>query len=79
MSNLKDILKNGRIVMFGYSDKNLPIDLNIQDEKFYVYNKKPNELIGRSYEKYVRKYFDVSEISRGRSNLVFLDNEAAKV
>ena len=38
MNNLKDILRSGRIVMFGYCDKNLPIDLNIQDEKFCIYN-----------------------------------------
>ena len=64
MNNLKDILRSGRIVMFGYSDKNLPIDLNIQDEKFCIYNKTPKELIGRSYEKHVRKYFDVRSISQ---------------
>ena len=39
MNNLKDILKSGRILMYGYSDKNLPVDLNIQDESFCIYNK----------------------------------------
>ena len=59
MNNLKDILKSGRILMYGYSDKNLPVDLNIQDERFCMYSKAPKELIGRSYEKFVRKYFDI--------------------
>ena len=63
MNNLKDILRSDKILMFGYCDKNLPIDLNIQDEKFCIYSKTPKELIGRSYEKFVRKIIYSSKIN----------------
>lgn len=78
MNNLKDILRAGRILMYGYKDDNLPIDLNSEDERLCIYSQTPQELAGKPYEKFVRKYLNIQEISRGRSNLVFLDNEAIK-
>ena len=78
MNDLKNILKSGRILMYGYNNENLPDNINVQDERLCIYSKNPKKLNGKGYENFVRKYHNIQEISRGRSNVVFLDNEAIK-
>ena len=64
--------------MYGYNDENLPDNINVQDERLCIYSKNPKKLNGKGYENFVRKYHNIQEISRCRSNVVFLDNEAIK-
>ena len=67
MNDLKNILKSGRILMYGYNDENLPDNINVQDEKLHIYSKNPNKLNGKGYENFVRKYHNIQEISRCRT------------
>ena len=54
MNNLKDILRAGRILMYGYKDDNLPFDLNSEDERLCIYSQTPKELAGKLYEKFIK-------------------------
>ena len=78
MNDLKNILKSGRILMYGYNDENLPDNINVQDERLHIYSKNPNKLNGKGYENFVRKYDTTKDIGWSKADIVFLDNEAIK-
>ena len=78
MNNIKELLQNGQILMYGYKDENLPRDIDLDSAKLTIYSQSPGKLKNKKYDRFVNKYQNIQEISRGRSNLVFLDNEAIK-
>ena len=70
MNNLKDILRSGRIVMFGYSDKNLPIDLNIQFSKINIYYINGNS----SFSNKVKYLFNlINDVSNQKKSYLYND------
>jgi len=72
-------LVSGSCLFYGYSDKDLPKEFKINDNKVFVYSLTPNKLKNRSYSNVVRKLQSVADLSIYKADQIFLDNYATKV
>ena len=72
-------LLSGRVLFYGYNDKNLPKEFKIRDNKVFVYSKDPKKLKYRSYSNVVRKLQSAVDLSIYKADLIFLDDYTTKV
>tara|TARA_B110001450_G_C17636146_1_gene487257 strand:+ start:292 stop:1869 length:1578 start_codon:yes stop_codon:yes gene_type:complete len=78
MNIKKEIFNKRNITIFGYKYLNLFNELNSSTSIIKIFSKKPQNPIHYNYQSLVEKYSFNTDISRCRSNLVILDNDATK-
>lgn len=79
MKNLMKALSSGQILMYGYKDDSVPVELTSNNnERVSVYVKSPRKFQDKEYSSILKKYHNTQDIGWDIGDVVFMDNEAIK-
>ncbi len=79
MKKLNEALVSGQILMYGFTDIQLPVELDINtNNRISIYLKNPKKYQHYDHYSSIKKYCSTKDIGWDDGDVFFLDNEAIK-